>query len=115
MRLELQTSISVLGEIFAICLQQHRRKELYEIIEICEALDIQYGHSWYDIDEIYRTVLDKVSDFRIHPNDYAHLGHAYYMEADVFLTTDKPILENRMVREFTRPLSPDGLRVELEK
>jgi hypothetical protein len=113
--LELQTSITVIGEVFSICLQQHRRSELFEIIEICEALELHYGHGWYDIGKLYETVFEKISDYRIHPNDYAHLCHAYYMEADVFLTTDNPILENRMVKEFTRPVSPDGLRAELEK
>jgi hypothetical protein len=43
------------------------------------------------------------------------ISHAYYMDADVFLTTDRPILENRMVKGFTRAISPDDLRAELEK
>ena len=113
--LELHTSISVIGETFALCLEEHRRNELHEIVEICEALDIRYGHGWHDFDKIYRMVLAVESDVRIHPNDYIHLAHACYVQADIFLTTDMPVHQSRNIGLLLRVLTPDELRSELKK
>ena len=112
---ELQTSISVIGETFALCLQEHRRHELHEIVEICEALDIRYGHGWHDFDIVYRRVLDKCADMRIHPNDFIHVSHAHYMDADIFLTTDGPIHGSTRINEMIQVMYPDELRAELAK
>lgn len=112
---QLHTSVSVIGETFALCLEEHRREELHEIVDICEALDIKYGHGWHDFDIIYRDVVGKVSDQRIHPNDYIHLAHACYIQADIFLTMDVPIHVSTRVNEMIRVMYPDELRAELAK
>ncbi len=112
---ELHTSISVIGETFALCLEEHRREELHEIVEICEALDIRYGHGWHDFDIIYRDILARDGDTRIHPNDFIHLAHACYVHADIFLTTDRPIRASKTINWFIRVLEPDELKAELAK
>ena len=112
---ELHTSISVIGETFAICLEEHRQKELHEIVDICETLGIRYGHAWHDFDVIYRDILVQDSDMRIHPNDFMHLAHACYVHADIFLTTDGPIRASRTINGLIRVMAPDELRAELAK
>jgi hypothetical protein len=89
--------------------------ELHEIVEICEALDIRYGHGWHDFDIVYRRVLDKCADMRIHPNDFIHISHAHYMDADIFLTTDGPIHGSTRINEMIQVMYPDELRAELAK
>jgi hypothetical protein len=55
---------------------------------------------------VYRRVLDKCADMRIHPNDFIHISHAHYMDAEGRSLRRDNGLSNDSASTFPGPSSP---------
>lgn len=112
---ELFIPLTVAGELVAVCLQEKRRNELFDILNLCGSLEVQYL--------IPRTILreccmciDETDDrLTVSSTNRTHLAYAKAWESDYFLTTDQRLWKIAMAPcdlEFghNRVVSPEGLR-----
>lgn len=112
---ELYVPLTVAGELVAVCLQEKRRNELFDILNLCGSLGVQYL--------IPRTLLreccmciDEVDDrLTVSSSDRTHLAYAKAWESDYFLTTDQELCKIPMAIcdsdfKHNRVISPDGMR-----
>jgi predicted nucleic acid-binding protein len=110
---KLMTSITVMGEVLAVCISEQRRDEMEKILDICSQLGIEYllpepllRSCCFCMDE-----LDPTN--RVSSTDRTHLAYAKVGECDYFLTTDEDLQHFSLAPcdlGKKRIITPDELR-----
>ena len=112
---ELITSITVLGEIFSVCMQEQRHNDLNEIASECSRLGVKYAHSNEPLRTCCYCLEHNDKQKRLTPNDKTHLAYAIVYDCDYFLTTDMDLSrivppDNCYLVEKLKIIDYDGLR-----
>ena len=113
---ELLTSITVLGEILALCLDKQDRDMLHGITGMLSELDVKVAHSVESLRNCCLCIEENDPDKRFSPNDKTHAAYALVYGCDIFLTTDGDmnkhfsLIEGCPLGDNLRILNYEGLR-----
>jgi len=85
----LVTSLTVYGELIAVCNRKNIRDELIEILDLIKQFDIQCSLPNSQLRECCKC-LDKMDkDMRVNISDRTHLAYSMAYDDDYFLTNDQ--------------------------